>query len=524
MSSYNCFLGDFDSKLFGYIIGSSTLLSFIVIAIPLGSGESLSKAGFVVNQLVYIWLSFNFLRMAFELSVPGIPNILHSAIFISSTIFLILFYVLYFSDVMNTSLGITRVIPQQVFLAFFAIGYYIHINSQRPYVDPQLHNGETTLSPLRNILISNQISTQQVNNLEEDTEKNSQAKYSISIDHMSEMIPNNRSNSFRLSMDGDVWRFIVLDLFGVRASIRDMEGVHILWSWYRQYLCALGMVSTTAITYFYCQYLALSFSAANTSLGEVQVYTAFVLSFNIIRPIAKQFGYLVDIHKTGGPSLELFMEITISFFYFTFYRNLFISIKSYSSFFTIKSIHVFFEMINYTIIFSKWYQEMLTLWLIKYKDYPLVVSILRIHSGCHTTGFILPQIQCLKVGVRLYLFLSSIITFVLFFTFLRFGYNKNYYCLYAEISSKDYKLLMTITLISFVIELLVFGYTDYLCMTTNNCRILSTWQRLLRGQIAGSSHVVFGIALIWIMTHITTDIYLSRIDVSSIGGVECPEI
>jgi hypothetical protein len=83
--------------------------------------------------------------------------------------------------------------------------------------------------------------------------------------------------------------------------------------------------------------------------------------------------------------------------------------------------------------------------------------------------------------------------------------------------------LMNISLLALGIELIVFLYTDFVCMNANNYHILSIWQNLLLGKYPNMHHQTLIIYMIWLMTHITTDIYLSRLDLSSIGGTHCPE-
>ena len=282
------------------------------------------------------------------------------------------------------------------------------------------------------------------------------------------------------------------------------------------------MASGVAATYMLCQYFANSFQHATSAFGEVGVYFLFSLSFTIIRPIMRSIGYLSDKNKIGGPSIEVLMEMSISFFFYTFYRNLFISVRSFGLFFVIKAVHVVFEVCNYTICFSKWYRKFVESAYERYHESTLQYQIISCISGCRNVET-LEQAQCFRSGMRFYLFRSSVVTFILFFTFLRYGYNSSFYCAYNEISEDHYLILMSMTGLSIVIELIVFWYTDILCFSTYGHGILRVWQEFLSGKV-GLVHRSVIVYMIWLMAHVTADIYLYRIDTSSIGGPDCPDI
>jgi hypothetical protein len=314
------------------------------------------------------------------------------------------------------------------------------------------------------------------------------------------------------------------EFVGIFPHMKDLKDVTVQGSVVVQWAKSVTMLLAITAVYIYCQTLALQFSNAKNFLGEIGIYILFTISFLFIKPVIRKLGHIADANKTGGPSLELLMEMSIYFFYFTFERNLFISVNSYSDFFMIKSIYVVFELLNNTITFHTWYHNKLILLFVQYKLSPVRLQLLKLVAGGEYADLAL-QVQCLRMGMKLYFLLTTAFTFVLFFLFLRYGYNHQYYCLYEEMSDADFYLLMNITIISVVLELLLFLFADYLYFHNFRHRgILSTWEYLLRGQFVSVPNTSVVMYLIWLMTHVTTDLYIARIDVSGIGGIDCPDI
>jgi hypothetical protein len=501
-----------DFRLFLFVIGTSAFLSFIIIGIPLGIHSSINDTAFIVYNVAYCWYGFVLLRLSFEYSLPGLSARLYLSTFIASSGIAVCFYMIHFLGVFDMSLGVIRTVPPTLNTIFVLVAYLIHAVQQPSSIDSE--NGDTaidrggvvtTMSPMRNVF-------------------NVDARGSLSPpqDRINSQIMKVEVASTAYSSDDNLFADLSVDYFGLSVRCGDMDNVKVLGSWFHQWIRCMTVVMCISGTYLYCQWLALTFSSASGALGEVGIYLVFALSFSVLRPVARFIGYLIDRHKTGGPSVEVLMEMSISFFYFTFYRNLFVSVRSYLVFFAIKSIHVAMEMLNCSICFSQWYRQHLDRAFVAWQDFPLGKRALRIVAGCKSVDMFV-QLQCIKTGMRLYLFLSSAITFMLFFTFLRYGYNRPYYCLYREISDKEYTMLMNITFMAVMIELAVYGYTDWVCRTSYGHGVLTTWQGLLHGKLGGSRRSLL-IYMIWLLGHVTTDIYLSRLDVSSVGGIDCPDL
>lgn len=507
---------DLNIALCFQIIGLSTLLAFFLLAIPLGTDGSMNKIAFTANQVIYCLFGFYLMRYNFEFSLPGMSDSFYNIIVGLSVALVILFYVLSFEGVIDTPItAVLRTVPPLFFSVLLITGYLIH--ARRLDAESSAKGGTSTddirvtMSPMRH-------------KLSPPDSIDSSCMASSTCAHTADGRENADSSKGNGHFSGLSVSYLCLknDLFGLSPRMIDMSGVMVVGSVTRQWARSFSMLLAVSATYMLCQYLAYVFQSATGILGEVGVYLIFSLSFMMIRPCVRFIGHLTDQHKTGGPSMEVLMEMTISFFFYTFYRNLFISIHSYSLFFIIKGIHVLSEVLNFSICFSQWYQGLLSHLFDRFADSPLVLQLLASVSGCRSADMIV-QVQCFRYGMRLYLFISSILTFVLFFAFLRFGYNSSFYCLYDEISGAHYDLLMSMTFLSFIIELMVFWYTDVLCVSTYGHGILAVWQDFLLGKM-GLSHKAVVVYMIWLMAHVSTDIYLSRLDASTIGGNDCPDI
>jgi hypothetical protein len=428
----------------------------------------------------------------FEFSTPGITLSLHYAIFWCATASVVLLYILYFNDVRedgNLGTGILRILPSTTYVVYVILGYFIHA-LQVDY-GVEVDEVATTVSPYRTRVVL----------LSKEEEEQQGVLKSHPLRDIS-------------------WH----EFFGIYPGLTELKNISVRGPVVRQWAKSVVMLLAVTAVYIYCQTLALQFSNAKNSFGELGIYILFTISFVIIKPCIRKLGHLTDMNKTGGPSLELLMEISVYFFYYTFERNLFISVKSYGEFFMIKSIYVVFELLNNTVTFHTRYHSALIDMFARYKLSPIPLQLLRLLAGGEYADLAL-QVQCLRMGMKLYFVLTTAFTFILFFIFLRFGYNQNYYCLYNEMTGDDFYLLINITIISVIIELLLFIFADYLYFYHFQQRgILSMWENLLQGRLRGIPNTTVVMYLIWIMTHVTTDLYITRIDVSGIGGIECPDI
>ena len=499
-------LGNVDWQLGCKVLGIATVLAFCVVGIPLGVRESsINNVAFVAYNVVYCWYGFVLLRLLFEYVLPGLSKHLYVLMFWATSGSVILFYMLYFMYAMNMSIGLVRTVPPSVSTVIVMAAYLLHALHGGPEaITTSTDNAKSDLSDSLTVA-----TTTSPMRIAFDIDKKMLLSEPVIVPEKASYDPT------------PLYDAIQEEWLGLTARSSDMEGVQVLGPRVHQWARCVALSLTISATYLYCQWLSFKFSSTKGALGEVGLYFVFVLSFSLLRPFGRYVGYQLDQYKTGGPSVEMLMEIGISCFYFIFYRSLFVSVKSYSVFFAMKGIHVAHEVANFTLCFSPWYREFLGRVFLDWKDFPLRRKVVRIVAGCKSVD-IFVQLQCIKTGMRLYLFLFSAISFMLFFTFLRFGYNRSYYCMYQQMDHGEYTMLMTITSLSVLIELGVYMGTDWMCKSTYGHGVLAPWEALLHGELGGSHRAII-IYMIWLLAHVTTDIYLAKVDVSSIGGIDCPD-
>jgi hypothetical protein len=504
-----CHSVDFDYRLCLKIMGSSTLLAFALLAIPLGFNGSMSIYLFILNQVVYNTYSFLFTRYIFEFTVPGMSKTLYYCVFGLSTILGILFYILRFMNLLHSPFN-KRTVPPLIYVIILVLGYLYHAwqleknnaaSTSRLTIQMQ---PTVSVSPLRTKM------TLPLNH----------SRHSDSVTNRSESTSSEQCPEVFQTEDVS-WNYIKYDMFGLSPSIIDMQNVFIIGSTIWQWIRACMMLGVLAISFVMCQSLIRNFDRA----GQREQFGSYLLFSSVLMllgPMARYFGYLADQSKTDGPSMEILMEMAVLYFYYAFYLNLFISVGSYWLVFLMEGFSVFCSIVGVHIDFSAWYLNAIDFLFIRYKDRPLQLGLLCCLCGSPSSE-LLVQRQCFRTGMKFYLFLNSVITFVLFSTFLRYGYNNVFYCVFDTMNNHDYSLLMQFTMISLGRELLVLRYTDGFCMAKYRHGILTLWEDFLTGSIWGGGNcngsvVVF---MIWLMTHISTDIYLSQIDLSTVGGSEC---
>ena len=322
----------FDMQLCFQIIGTTTFLAFLVIIIPLGYNGETNDWLFVLSQMVYCILAFNLTRYMFEFTTPGLGLVLHYGIFCCATMSVILFYILYFNGIRqenNLGTGMLRILPSTTYVAYVIVGYFIHaVQTDYPPIPEDV---VMTVSPYRTRVVVEQL----------EPSSSSPSATTSATTTKSEAV------MCESTLSRPLYHITWSEFFGLYPHMTDLKGIHVRGSVIRQWTKSVAMLLAVTAVYIYCQTLALQFSNAKNSLGEVAIYILFTLSFLFIKPVIRMLGQRADVNKTGGPSLELLMEMSVYFFYFTFERNLFISVNSYSSFFAVKSIYVVFELLKY---------------------------------------------------------------------------------------------------------------------------------------------------------------------------------
>ena len=107
------------------------------------------------------------------------------------------------------------------------------------------------------------------------------------------------------------------------------------------------------LLFLFTEWLTLDVSSKNGPYGEVRFFIVFLLGLTVLRVFFNVVGLWVDLYKTGGLSQQYVFSMSITIYYAVFYRGVFVTIRSYGVFFSIKAIHVVWEMLSYQIRYTR---------------------------------------------------------------------------------------------------------------------------------------------------------------------------
>ena len=332
---------------------------------------------------------------------------------------------------------------------------------------------------------------------------------------MQQQQSNNHSRSSSKALP--IVRPVLLSMVNMADYGDEME-FKLLGSAIVQFCRLLLEVLSTYLLFLFAQWLTIYYSAVDSPYGEVGFYVLFLVGLSSLRGIFSALGLWLDMYKTGGMSRQYSLSMWITLYYAVFYRGLFVSVRSYGVFFGIKAIHVVWEMLSYQIRYTDMYGQYFEQLYrhIHDKMQPGLlksISMLALGPPLNVTR----QRTDIALGLRLYVMLFTSATFIMYFSFLRFGYNRQFYCLFRTISDHQYARLMIFTAISIAIELVVFMLINQFSKRGRGYSALSVWQRFLTGQFDTpwrSCNVLFVIA----SAHIVVNYYLARLDLSSLGN------
>lgn len=271
------------------------------------------------------------------------------------------------------------------------------------------------------------------------------------------------------------------------------------------------------LLFLFTEWLTIYYDTSSSPYGEVGLYIFFVVGLTFNRIVYYMVGLWMDMYKTGGISIQYTASLWITIYYFVYYRGLFVNVHSYGVFLCIKALHVMFELCAYQVRYSDAYEYWFSV-MYRYIHQQMTPGTLR-SLAMIAMGPPLDvnrQRTDIALGMRLYVLLFTSVSFILYFSFLRFGYNRQFYCLFRGISDEQYTRLMIFTSLSLAIELVVFAAANQLSKRRRGYSALSVWQRLLSGQFdtPWRAHVVlFTLS----NAHIVVNYYLARQNYASLG-------
>ena len=122
------------------------------------------------------------------------------------------------------------------------------------------------------------------------------------------------------------------------------------------------------------------------------------------------------------------------------------------------------------------------------------------------------QRVCMDYSLRFSLILSTAISYIIFFVFIRFGYNYQFYDTYGEgISVDKFDKVIYFVLISVSIELVLFFAIDQLARANTGHSLFFPWFVIFTNS---SSYLFFVIVM---SAHVMTDVYITQIKQDCIG-------
>lgn len=191
------------------------------------------------------------------------------------------------------------------------------------------------------------------------------------------------------------------------------------------------------------------------SMGEQYTYVfMFVLISNILKEFMKVVGFIIDMGKVGMSMPYLFAaEVIILSNYYAFYRGLFDQIDSPWIFTVLLVGHLTLEWIVYPLRCTKWYFDGTFSCFKRGRANPLPPFMwnLLVKGDIDFESWI--GFVSLDLSIRTCIIAQSSVGYLLFYSFLRFGWNRQFYSKFPLVSDEVYENAMFYTIISVTAEL-----------------------------------------------------------------------
>lgn len=308
--------------------------------------------------------------------------------------------------------------------------------------------------------------------------------------------------------------------------------IHSWWVGKKYHLGTLGYVVRFTLvtllisfTYYYCQLYVYLYETFTTDVDKVFFSTFFPISMRVLKAIGNLLTEAADKEtKTQMTkwSVQQMSDITVRFFsegleikpvcmfmmdmfYFMFQRNLFISLSTYWSFLLFQTFNVLFEFLFTPLRLSKFY------WRVTDYLSKLVAKILKRKAAKPTDQEEVYKNYCEGIAKAYFLRSTSqfisLSFFVISFTWLYFGYNREYFPL-KNFQTNDltkiyafWAIALGFEIISVSIISVLFGFAIKTRVTT-----------LGMTQLTQSYRQVF--AFVFAAIHVIQDVFIARNDLN----------
>ena len=237
--------------------------------------------------------------------------------------------------------------------------------------------------------------------------------------------------------------------------------------------------------------------------------------------------------SADGTCMNIILGIMADTYLIVFQRNLFSLISSWGIFVILTVVSGLYEYVLYQFQVTTLYERMHDALL----DYGLagqarmaeaggslwrwwrVMSLAELgcvlygEAHCWYRGAVYVNKNALNISYRYVIRVVATISYVLFTTFLRFGYNSNYYSDASSLNAQSYELLMAFIFISFFIDTVVVIATDALVQRLTG---VSLYQRFMYF-FSGSRGKEYREFFVWVVGHIITDVFVAKIPYELVG-------
>eukprot|EP00762_Andalucia_godoyi_P005629 ANDGO_00534.mRNA.1 hypothetical protein len=271
---------------------------------------------------------------------------------------------------------------------------------------------------------------------------------------------------------------------------------------FTQLLFAFAFECGIMASFFFCQFMAEAFAAADTASEQILQYFIFAIVVFLLKSFMKIIGIVLDGGKTGGASMCYAGEIVGLAFYLLFYRNLFGSLVDVETFVFIQIGHVVLEMLMYPFRMTRLYfrfSEVFLEWVQGFCTGANQGTFEKLSSKEYQ-WMVVVEYCC-----RLVITFESLIAYISTFAFIRYGYNSKHFAFFSAIDGREYQLLLLFCIAALIVE----------CIAASV--VLISMSRLSGFPVTRPlKEFASSRQLYWFMicatAHITTDIFLARAD------------
>jgi hypothetical protein len=145
-------------------------------------------------------------------------------------------------------------------------------------------------------------------------------------------------------------------------------------------------------------------------------------------------------------------------------------------------------------------------------------TILVLYAQFHKfhDGSVFVHRNALHISYRFVLRVTSTVSYILFTTFLKYGYNRRFYSDASSLSQHSFDLLMDFIIISFLIDAVVWLLADYVLTKRTSISLIQRFIAFF-DPIRNGGNTQYIMFLIWVTAHITTDVFVAKIPYDTVG-------